>query len=86
MNEHSRETLPVDISDLEEQKDIHEQILEQIIASMDKPEGLRSENRQELEVHRKVTLRRIGEVVANIARKQQVANELIKEELSWQEF
>lgn len=73
MSEQSRETLPVDISDLERQKDIYEHILQQIITSIDDPVGLRAENRQELMESRQTTLRRIGEVVAHIARRQQVA-------------
>jgi hypothetical protein len=73
MNEQSRETLPVDISELERQKEIHEHILQQIITSIDDPEGLRAENLDELKKSRQATLRHIGEVVAHIARKQQVA-------------
>lgn len=73
MHEQSRETLPVALSDLERRKKVHEEILQNIVTSMNDPHGLLAENKRELQAHHDTTLRHIGEIVAHIARRQEFA-------------
>ncbi len=73
MHEQCRETLPVALSDLERRKKIHQVILQNITKSLENPEGMLGENKDELMEHRDATLRHIGELVAHIIRRQQIA-------------
>jgi len=74
MHEQSREILPVAVTDLERQKQIHEDIAAQITESLDNPQGMPESSKDELVEHHGITMRRIGDLATEITiRLQQVA-------------
>jgi len=73
MHEQSREILPVAVTDLGRRIEIEHEILAQITESLTDPIGLSNEAQAELERSKDQTLRSIGNIAAELLRREAYA-------------